>query len=151
MTQGPDFNEQPNDPTTPQSNPETPQPDPGAPPPPPPTPGYGAPAAGAPSYGTPAYGTPGQPGPGFDPNAPYGVHPMSGVPYSDKSKLIAGLLQILIPLGIGRMYIGDTKTGVIQLVVTLITCGIGALWPVIDGILMLVGEPNDALGRPLRS
>ena len=83
--------------------------------------------------------------------APYGVHPVTGVPYSDKNKLVAGLLQILIPLGIGRMYMGDTKTGVIQLVVTLVTCGIGAIWPFVDGILILVGDPVDQYGRPLRS
>ena len=51
--------------------------------------------------------------------APYGMHPVTGIPYSDKSKLVAGLLQILLPFGIGRFYIGDTKIGVIQLVVTL--------------------------------
>jgi TM2 domain-containing membrane protein YozV len=78
------------------------------------------------------------------------VHPVTGVPYSDKQKLIAGLLQILLPFGIGRFYIGDTGTGVAQLLVTIFTCGIGALWPFIDGIIMLTGEPNDSQGRPLR-
>lgn len=78
------------------------------------------------------------------------MHPVTGVPYSDKQKLVAGLLQILVPIGIGRFYIGDNGKGVAQLLVTIFTCGIGALWPFIDGILMLVGEPNDAQGRPLR-
>jgi TM2 domain-containing membrane protein YozV len=91
------------------------------------------------------------PPPPHNPAAPYGVHPVTGVPYSDKNKLVAGLLQILIPLGIGRIYMGDTKTGVIQLVVTLVTCGIGAIWPFVDGILILVGDPVDEHGRPLRS
>lgn len=91
------------------------------------------------------------PPPHHNPAAPYGVHPVTGVPYSDKNKLVAGLLQILIPLGIGRMYMGDTKTGIIQLVVTLVTCGIGAIWPFVDGILILVGDPVDQHGRPLRS
>ena len=94
-------------------------------------------------YGPPPYGQ-------LDPAAPYGRHPVTGEPYSDKSKVVAGILQILVPLGIGRMYIGDTQTGVIQLVVTLVTCGLGALWPIIDGILMLVGDPRDEHGRPLR-
>jgi TM2 domain-containing membrane protein YozV len=78
------------------------------------------------------------------------VHPVTGIPYSDKQKLVAGLLQILVPLGIGRFYIGDTNKGVAQLLVTIFTCGIGALWPFIDGIIMLAGEPTDAQGRPLR-
>ncbi|RLV55310.1 TM2 domain-containing protein [Aeromicrobium phragmitis] len=88
---------------------------------------------------------------GPSPEAPYGRHPVTGVPYSDKSKIVAGLLQILIPLGIGRMYAGHVGLGVGQLVVTIVTCGIGALWPFIDGIVMLVGDPTDANGRPLRS
>ena len=106
--------------------------------PPPPAGGYPPPPAGAAPYGA-------------SPAAPYGVHPVTGIPYSDKSKLVAGLLQILIPLGIGRFYVGDTKTGVWQLVVTVLTCGIGALWPFIDGIIMLATDSVDAQGRPLRS
>lgn len=104
------------------------------------------------SWGQPAQQPMGQPMPPPPPAAaPYGVHPVTGVPYSEKSKLIAGLLQILIPLGIGRIYMGDSKTGVIQLVVTLVTCGLGAVWPFVDGILILVGDPVDEYGRPLRS
>jgi TM2 domain-containing membrane protein YozV len=110
--------------------------------PPPPAAGYGQP------YGQPAYG---QPAYGANPGAPWGVHPVTGVPYSDKSKLIAGLLQILIPLGIGRFYMGQTGLGIAQLLVTLLTCGIGGLWPFIDGIVILAGDPKDEQGRPLRS
>ncbi|WP_085872514.1 MULTISPECIES: TM2 domain-containing protein [unclassified Nocardioides] len=97
----------------------------------------------------PAGGYPGQQP--YNPAAPYGVHPVTGIPYSDKTKLVAGLLQILIPLGIGRFYIGDTKTGVWQVIVTVLTCGIGALWPFIDGIIILATDSVDAQGRPLRS
>lgn len=114
---------------------------------------YGQQPPAEPYYGQPGYGQ--QPygyGPsGAFPAAPYGVHPMTGVPYSDKSKIIAGVLQLVIPLGIGRMYMGDVRTGVIQLIVTIITCGLGALWPFIDGIMLLVGDPKDEFGRPLRS
>ena len=117
---------------------QTPQPYPGQP-------GYGYPQQGYPQQGY-------TPGPyGASPQAPYGVHPMTGLPYSDKQKLIAGLLQILIPLGIGRFYIGDTKTGVWQLVVTILTCGIGGLWPFIDGIIILATDSKDVNGLPLRS
>jgi TM2 domain-containing membrane protein YozV len=107
----------------------------------------------------PAYGQPGQPGYpvpppgayGVSSTTPYGIHPVTGIPYSDKSKLVAGLLQILIPIGIGRFYIGDNKTGILQLVVTLVTCGIGALWPFIDGIIILATDSKDANGYMLRS
>jgi TM2 domain-containing membrane protein YozV len=77
---------------------------------------------------------------------------VTGIPYSDKSKIVAGILQILLPFGIGRFYIGDTKIGVLQLVVTLVTCGIGSLWSIIDGIIILVQDDSkDARGYILRS
>jgi TM2 domain-containing membrane protein YozV len=125
-------------------NPPPPPPGGSAPPPP----GYGPP----PGYQPPPGGYPPPPGYAFGAHAgaPWGVHPVTGVPYSDKQKLIAGLLQILLPFGIGRFYIGDTGIGVAQLLVSIFTCGIGGLWSLIDGIIMLTGEPNDAQGRPLR-
>lgn len=144
MTQGPEFP----DPTG--STPDPNQP----PPPPPPTygqPPYGQPQPGQPVYGQPAYTPPGAAPYGVSAATPYGVHPTLGIPYSDKSKIVAALLQILIPLGIGRFYIGDNKTGTWQLVVTILTCGIGALWPFIDGIIMLASDSKDAQGRLLRS
>ncbi len=142
---------EPTEPVRPEQHDPSEAHDQAAAPPPPPPPDYEAtPQAYQPAYQQPAYGQGGF-APGVDPAAPYGVHPVTGAPYSDKSKLVAGLLQLLIPIGIGRMYIGDTRTGVIQLVVTLVTCGIGALWPFIDGIMILVGDPVDNHGRPLRS
>ena len=61
------------------------------------------------------------------------------------------MLQLVVPLGIGRFYMGDTSIGVAQLLVTLLTCGIGAIWPFIDGILILVNDTaTDEHGRPLR-
>ena len=130
---------------------EVPPPDPTQPPqaPPsgsqqsPPPPGWQQPPPG---WQQPPPGYAGYPG-----YAPYGIHPGTGLPYSDKSKLVAGLLQILLPLGIGRFYIGDNKTGGWQLAVTLLTCGIGGLWPFIDGIVILVTDSRDAQGRILRS
>lgn len=93
-----------------------------------------------------------QPSPyGYNPAAPYGVDPATGLPYSDKSKIVAGILQLLVPLGIGRFYMGHTGLGVAQLLVTIFTCGIGGLWPFIDGIVILTGNPRDSLGRPLKT
>ena len=157
MTQGPEHPD-PSQPPEGQQPPPSPSGDQAPPPygqtPPPP---YGA-QAPSPSYGQqpPPYTQPsGYPPPpagvyGASPAAPYGVHPVTGVPYSDKTKLVAGLLQILIPIGIGRFYIGDTKVGVWQVVVTVLTCGLGALWPFVDGIVILATDSVDAQGRPLR-
>jgi TM2 domain-containing membrane protein YozV len=93
------------------------------------------------------------PGPYFDPGAPFGRHPVTGQPYSDKSKTIAGLLQLLSLIGIGgigRFYIGDIGMGVAQLLVGWLTCGIGLIWSIVDAILILTDKVHDPQGRPLR-
>jgi len=129
------------------SNPQYPPPygsDPSLPPPVgdyggyPPPPQYGA------QYGA-QYG-------GYPPPYPgqFGVDPW-GRPLSDKSKMVAGLLQIFLgTFGIGRFYLGYNGIAVAQLAVSLLTCGIGAIWPFVDGILILLGKVQDPSGRPLR-
>ncbi|GAQ51551.1 TM2 domain-containing protein [Streptomyces acidiscabies] len=79
--------------------------------------------------------------------APYGYDPQ-GRPYSDKSKLVAGLLQIFLgTLGIGRFYVGNVGVGIAQ----LLTCGGFGLWALIDGIMFLVSnDRTDKQGRVLR-
>lgn len=73
-----------------------------------------------------------------------------------KSKLAAGLMGILIgSLGIHNFYLGYTTKAVIQLVLTIATCGIGAavsgIWGLVEGILILCGNINtDAKGNPLK-
>jgi TM2 domain-containing membrane protein YozV len=84
-------------------------------------------------------------------HAPYGIDPMTGMPFSDKSKMVAGLLQICLgTFGVGRFYTGHTGIAIAQIAVSWLTCGLGALWPVIDGVMMLMGKVPDAQGRPLR-
>jgi TM2 domain-containing membrane protein YozV len=90
----------------------------------------------------------------YDPSAPYGRHPLTGEPLSEKSKTVAGLLQLIGVFGLagfGRMYLGYVTLGVVQLVVGLITCGIGALiWGIVDAILIFSDKVRDPQGRPLR-
>jgi hypothetical protein len=91
------------------------------------------------------------------------AHPPTGQPfpvaapfgqplgYSDKSKVVAGVLQLVLGgFGAGRFYTGHIGIAFAQIAVTWLTCGFGALWPFIDGIMMLVGKVPDAQGRPLR-
>ncbi|MEV6318022.1 TM2 domain-containing protein [Streptomyces sp. NPDC051776] len=80
--------------------------------------------------------------------APYGVAP-NGQPYSDKSKVVAGLLQLFLgTLGIGRFYTGHTGMAVGQ----LLTCGGLGLWSLIDAIIFFVSDTRtDKQGRLLRS
>lgn len=94
---------------------------------------------------------PGAPFGPYQHHAPFGVDPISGQPYSDKSKLVAGLLGIFLGVfGVGRFYTGHIGLAIAQILVTWLTFGFGALWPLIDGIVMLAGQPRDAQGRPLR-
>ncbi|MFF0498000.1 TM2 domain-containing protein [Nocardia aobensis] len=103
---------------------------------------YAQPYAPAPGYPPAPYG--------MDPEAPYGRN-MYGEPFSDKSKLTAGLLQLFVGgLGIGRFYLGYTGIGVAQLLVTLFTCGLGGIWPFIDAIMILTGKVRDPYNRPLQ-
>lgn len=69
-----------------------------------------------------------------------------------KSKIVAGVLGILLgSLGIHRFYLGYIGIGVLQLVLTFITCGISSIWGFIEGILILCGSgiTTDADGIPL--
>ena len=60
-----------------------------------------------------------------------------------KSKVAAGLLGIFLgSLGVGRFYRGFTALGVVQLIVTIATCGMGAFWGLIEGIVVLVAQPG---------
>lgn len=65
-----------------------------------------------------------------------------------KSKLAAGLLNILLP-GVGRIYLGYIGIGVTQLILSF-AFGIGWIWSFIDGILILTGSVVvDGKGNPL--
>jgi TM2 domain-containing membrane protein YozV len=116
-----------------------------------------------PNYPPPNYPPPYYPTPGYypDPAAPYGRNPMTGEPFSDKSKVVAGLLQLLGlvgVLGVGRLYLGYTTLGITQLVgglvLGLVTCGIGfivpVVWGIVDAVLILTDKVRDPVGRPLR-
>lgn len=110
----------------------------------------------------PAYPGPPPPGyatppPGFaPPPAPPVGYPAEFVLYVDplaKSRMTAGLLGIFLgALGVHRFYLGYTSIGVLQILVTIATCGIGGFWGIIEGILILSGSgiKTDADGRPLR-
>lgn len=77
------------------------------------------------------------------------TQPVTG---EQKSKLTAGLLGIFLGgWGIHNFYLGNTSRAVIQLVLTLVTCGAAGLWGFIEGILILCGNINtDSQGRPLK-
>jgi TM2 domain-containing membrane protein YozV len=68
---------------------------------------------------------------------------------SDKSRVLAGILQLLLP-GVGRMYLGYAAYGVLQLVLAFCTFGLFWLWSFIDGLVILAGGLKmDGYGRYL--
>ena len=71
---------------------------------------------------------------------------------NQKSKMAAGLLGIILGgWGIHNFYLGYTGKGIAQIIVTILTCGIGALWGLIEGIMILAGSiTTDANGVPLK-
>ena len=89
---------------------------------------------------------------------PYYAPPPYVYPYPDerKSKLAAALLAIFIgTLGIHNFYLGFTGKGLAQLLITVLTCGFGAIatgiWSLIEGIMILTGSICvDAKGIPFK-
>ncbi|MCB9372814.1 MAG: NINE protein [Microthrixaceae bacterium] len=125
----------------------------------PPQPGYAPPAQPGYAPPQPGYAPPAQPGyappqPGYayapQPYAAPKVGP-DGRPL--KSKMAAGLLGIFLgSFGVHRFYLGYPGIGIAQIVVTFVTCGIGGIWGLIEGIMILTGSASfatDAEGRPL--
>lgn len=88
-----------------------------------------------------------------DPSAQYNPHqPYSPVtinnyittPKSDKSRIAAGVLNILP--GFGRFYLGYAAHGVLQLLTSF--CGVGLIWSWLDGLYIMVGGVKyDGYGR----
>lgn len=73
------------------------------------------------------------------------------LPESERTKLVLLVLWFFLgAFGAHRFYLGHTKLGVAQLLVTWLTCGIGWIRPFIDRILLLVTDPIDADGRVVR-
>ncbi len=68
-----------------------------------------------------------------------------------KSKMVAGLLGIFLGAwGIHNFYLGYSGKAILQIALTLITCGIAGIWGFIEGILILCGNINtDADGNTL--
>ena len=90
--------------------------------------GYGQPGG----YPQPGYPQPGYPQPGYAYAAPQfdDIWPASA---------------IIITTGVIA-----ASAAIAQIAVTWLTCGLGGIWPFIDGIMMLTGKVPDSGGRKLR-
>ncbi len=56
----------------------------------------------------------------------------------ENKKVVAGVLAILLgSLGIHKFVLGYTTEGIIQIVLSIITCGVAGIVPFIEGIIYL--------------
>ncbi|WP_312901132.1 TM2 domain-containing protein [Chryseobacterium taichungense] len=66
-------------------------------------------------------------------------------PYRSEKKVAAGVLAILLGgLAIHKFYLGYTKAGIIQLILSIVTCGtIGGLIGLVEGIIYLTKSDEE--------
>ena len=86
------------------------------------------------------------------PPPPYGAGTPGQPGYSRRNRWVAGALGVLLgPWGVHRFYLGFVGIGITQIVVTIVTFGIGGVWGFIEGILCFCGAMRDVDGLPLRN
>ena len=68
----------------------------------------------------------------------------NGKPAGAEKKIVAGIFGILLGgLGVHKFYLGYTKEGIIQIVISVVTCGIGSLIGFIEGIIYLTKSDEE--------
>ncbi len=65
-------------------------------------------------------------------------------PAGADKKILCGVLGIVLGwTGIHRFIIGDTKGGIIRLVITAVTCGFGHIIGLVEGIIYLTKSDEE--------
>lgn len=65
-------------------------------------------------------------------------------PKGENKKVVAGILGILLGgFGIHKFILGYTQEGIIQLVITLVTCGVGSIIGFVEGIIYLTKSDEE--------
>lgn len=64
--------------------------------------------------------------------------------YQDNKRITAGVLALLIgSLGVHKFVLGYTREGLLQILITVVTCGIGSIIPFIEGIIYLTKSDQE--------
>lgn len=65
-------------------------------------------------------------------------------PREENKKVLAGVLALVFGcLGIHKFILGYTQEGIIQLVISIVTCGLGGIIGFIEGIIYLTKTDED--------
>ncbi|MFB3386369.1 TM2 domain-containing protein [Flavobacterium sp. LAR06] len=65
-------------------------------------------------------------------------------PRQENKKVLAGVLALIFGyLGIHKFILGYTQEGIIQLVISIVTCGLGGIIGFIEGIIYLTKSDED--------
>jgi len=71
-------------------------------------------------------------------------NPNPNVPRQENKKVLAGILGIVLGgFGIHKFILGYTQEGVIQIVITIVTCGMGSIIGLIEGIIYLTKSDDE--------
>ncbi|WP_267740192.1 TM2 domain-containing protein [Myroides injenensis] len=66
------------------------------------------------------------------------------LPTQENKRVTAGILGILLGnFGVHKFYLGYTKEGIIQIIMTICTCGLLGLIGLIEGIIYLTKKDED--------
>ncbi len=62
----------------------------------------------------------------------------------ENKKVLAGILAILLgSFGIHKFILGYNKEGIIQIIISIISCGIGGIIPIVEGIIYLTKSDEE--------
>lgn len=62
----------------------------------------------------------------------------------ENKKILAGVLALFVGyLGVHKFILGYQKEGIIQIIISVVTCGLGGIIPFIEGIIYLTKSDED--------
>ena len=62
----------------------------------------------------------------------------------ENKKVLAGILALLLgSIGVHKFILGYTKEGLIQIAITVVTCGFAGVIPFVEGIIYLTKSDED--------
>lgn len=65
-------------------------------------------------------------------------------PLPESKKIVAGILALVLGgFGAHKFYLGYSKAGVLQILLTVLTCGLGSVVALVEGILYLIKSDEE--------